>query len=327
MKSNGTVWAWGYNNHGQLGDSTNTNRRVPVHVHGLSGATRVAGGGTHSIALRNDSTAWAWGDNNYGELGDGTNNQRTTPVPCDALTGLVAVAAGGDHSLMLKGDGTVYGAGYNAYYQLGDGSNSQSNSPVQASGLTNVIAISMGGFRHALALKSDHSVWSWGWNNMGQLGVNDTINGHIPEHVATLTGIDAIAGGWEHSAVVKNDGTVWTFGNNLNGQLGEGTITRRLSPVQVIDPCGSTASVGEVLAPESIAAFPNPSTGMFNVQWPTNAAGMNWEVVDLMGATVMRSTRSSNGTEIDLRSRPDGIYFLLVSDARTRTITKLVVQR
>ena len=95
LKSDGTVWAWGYNNEGQLGDGTTTQRTTPVQVSGLSGVIAIAGGGYHTIALKSDGTVYAWGRNSEGQLGDGTTTQRTTPVQVSGLSGVIAIAGGG----------------------------------------------------------------------------------------------------------------------------------------------------------------------------------------------------------------------------------------
>lgn len=142
LKEDGTVWAWGLNNVGQLGDGTTTNRATPVQVSGLSNIVAIAAGGYahsagviggHSLALRADGTVWAWGLNNYGQLGDGTTTNRSTPVQVSGLTDVVAIGAGGYHSVALKKDGTVWAWGYNGYGQLGDGTTTDRTTPVQVS--------------------------------------------------------------------------------------------------------------------------------------------------------------------------------------------------
>jgi len=153
VKSDGTVWAWGDNSVGQLGDTTTTNRSAPVQVSGLTGVIAVAGGGTHSLAVKSDGTVWAWGYNNYGQLGDTTTTNRNTPVQVSGLTGVIAVAGGESHSLAVKSDGTVWTWGYNYYGQLGDNTTTQRVNPVQVSGLTGVTAIAGRNF-HSLALKA-----------------------------------------------------------------------------------------------------------------------------------------------------------------------------
>ena len=128
VKSDGTLWTWGLNSSGQLGDGTTEDRSTPVQIGSDSSWTAVAAGGAytstgavgHSMALKSDRTLWAWGRNSSGQLGDGTGLNRTTPIQIgsDSWT---AVAAGGDHSLSLKSDGTLWAWGDNRFGQLGDG--------------------------------------------------------------------------------------------------------------------------------------------------------------------------------------------------------------
>ena len=108
VKSDGTVWAWGTNSVGELGDGTTTSCDTPVQVSGLSGVVAVAGGSYHNLALKSDGTVWAWGWNVAGELGDGTTAQRDTPVQVSSLSGVLAVAAGNTLSLAVRSDGTVW---------------------------------------------------------------------------------------------------------------------------------------------------------------------------------------------------------------------------
>ena len=135
VKIDGTVWAWGKNDRGQLGDGTTTDRTTPVQVVNLAGVVAVAAGDWHNLALKSDGTVWAWGYNNNGELGDGTTTNRSTPGQVANLTGVVAVDGGGTHSLALKGDGTVWAWGQNGGGALGNGTTTGSSTPVPVTGL------------------------------------------------------------------------------------------------------------------------------------------------------------------------------------------------
>src|SRR3989304_5520615 len=135
LRNDGTVWAWGFNTSGQLGNGTLTNNNVPVPVSSLTAVTALAGGGNHSIALRNDGTVWAWGYNGYGQLGNGTFTNSNVPVPVTSFTGVSAISSGDLHSLALKNDGTVQAWGNNASGQLGNGTFTNSNVPVPVSSL------------------------------------------------------------------------------------------------------------------------------------------------------------------------------------------------
>lgn len=240
LKSDGTVWAWGNNSYGQLGNGTNgpgTDSNVPVPVSSLTGIIAIAGGGEHSVALKNDGTVWTWGHNAFGGLGNGTNGPGTdsnVPVQVSSLSGITAVAAGGYHSFALKNDSTVWAWGYNLYGELGNGNNTNSNTPVPVSSFTSVIGIA-GGYDHSLALKNDGTVWAWGYNLYGRLGNGNNTDSNVPVQVNSLSGITAIAGGHAHSLFLKDDCTVWTCGYNGYGELGNGNNISSNVPLKVTE--------------------------------------------------------------------------------------------
>jgi len=242
LKSDGIVWAWGYNYYGQCGNGTIHSSESLVQVSGLNSVTAVAAGDCHSIALKNDGTVWAWGYNCCGQLGDGTTTNRTTPVQVIGLSGVTAVSAEGARSFALKSDGTVWAWGYNCYGQLGDGTTTNRTTPVQVTGLSGVTAIAAGTY-HSVALKSDGKVWTWGSNYYGELGDGTTTNKTTPVQVTGLSGVTAIAAGTYHSVALKSDGAVWAWGMNYYGELGDGTTVQKTTPVQVSELSGVTAVV------------------------------------------------------------------------------------
>ena len=285
LRNDGTVWAWGRNNYGQLGDNSMTNRSSPVRVVVstnptvyLTGVKAIAAGFEHTLALKSDGTVWAWGKNqNHGALGDGTTTNRFVPVqvvistsPLVYLTDVKAIAAGYDHTLALKNDGTVWAWGYNGSGCLGDGtaldSHMDSFLPVQVvdstDHLTGVVAIAMRE-AHSVALKADGTVWAWGGNGSGQLGAGAILipnaerssPGQVvgPEGTpGQLTDVTAIAAGDNHTMAVKADGTMWVWGNNDQGQVGDGNVTCTgcddpSRPVQVADSSGLPAHLTDVM--------------------------------------------------------------------------------
>jgi alpha-tubulin suppressor-like RCC1 family protein len=235
LRADGTVWAWGRNFIGELGNGWTSGpagygmSAVPVPVVGLTGVTAIAAGQSFALALRNDGTVWSWGSNWAGQLGNGTLTPSNTPVQVSGLPDVVAIAATNSHSdgYALRADGTVWawGAGNGA---LGDGTDTDhSTTPVQVSGLTGITRITdaaMGGY----ALRNDGTVWAWGYHGAGQLGNGDWCQpdqdcvAYTPVQVSGLTDVTAIAGGWENGYAVRADGSVWAWGANIHGQLGNG---------------------------------------------------------------------------------------------------------
>jgi alpha-tubulin suppressor-like RCC1 family protein len=246
LKNDGTVWGWGTNQWGALGDSTKTSRFTPVQVRGLnnignlSNIRAIAAGGDFSLALDADSTVWAWGFNAGGELGNGTSNAmgQYTPVKVSLLTGIVAIEAGTGHSLAVKSDGTVWAWGSGSYGKLGYGGTNDATTPVKINGLTGIITVDVGQ-HHSLALKNDGTVWAWGFNNMGQLGDGTIENRLVPVKIDSISGIVQISAssGGTHSLALQNDGTIWAWGNNNVGQLGDGTTANRWRPVRINGIC------------------------------------------------------------------------------------------
>jgi hypothetical protein len=230
--SDGTVWAWGRNDYGQLGDGTYANRTIPTQVVGLRDVVAVAAGINHSLALRSDGTVWAWGNNFYGQLGDGSTINHPIPVRVYVPGNVIAIAAGDFCSFALCSDGSVWAWGLNNYGQLGDGTTIDHITPARVLGLGKIKAISTE-FSHLLALRSDRTVWAWGWNEHGQLGDGTNMDRTTPVQVTGLSDVVAIAASFGHSLALRSDGTVWAWGDNRYGQLGDGTDTDRTAPVQV----------------------------------------------------------------------------------------------
>ena len=169
LKMDGTVWAWGSNTSGQLGDASNINRLEPVSVTGLSGVTAIAAGERHTLALKNDGTVWAWGSNLLGQLGDGTTTSRSRPVQVLLPVKIVKISAGANYNVALATDGALWAWGDNSQGQLGTVAGALSATPVAVGLTTQVIGIAAGVDQTVVEL-ADGSVLAWGGNEYGQLG-------------------------------------------------------------------------------------------------------------------------------------------------------------
>lgn len=179
VRRDGTLWTWGSNSYGRLGDGTMINRDRPAQVKGIEDVVAVSAGAEHVVVVKRDGTVWAWGWNSYGQLGDGTTINRSVPVRVSGLTGVIAVAAGHSYTVVLKGDGTVWSWGRNIGGALGDGTTDNRLTPVQIVGLSNVKSIASGG-SHVVALQRDGTVWTWGSNTWHQLGNGTGANSAVP---------------------------------------------------------------------------------------------------------------------------------------------------
>ena len=230
----GNVQAWGDNQYGQLGDGTTIDRSTAITVSGLTGASKVAAGGSHSLALKTNGTVWAWGDNSFGQLGDGTHTQRTTPVQVTGLTGVIGIAAGYRSSIALKADGTVWvwgGADDSVLSPLG--LSADRTTPIQVPGVAQItqIALALGSEpsdasffgetdqQTALCLATSGRVWTWSWDER-VVGRFDGDDPTIPAPVEGLADVSSICGGLHCAFAVKTDGSVWTWGSNNYGAMG-----------------------------------------------------------------------------------------------------------
>ncbi|MDD2890301.1 MAG: FlgD immunoglobulin-like domain containing protein [bacterium] len=250
LLSDGTVWAWGNNSFGQLGDGTIISKPLPVQVSGITNAIAIAAGGTggknssvFGMALLADGTVKTWGGNTYGQLGNGTIVNSSVPVSVSGLTGVTAIACGGDFAYALLSNGTIKSWGRNnfsySYGQgmLGDGTIINRYTPVTVYGITNATAIAACAY-YGLALLADGTIRAWGNNSKGQLGDGTKTTRLKPVKVCGITNATAIAGSYfdsgnPSSIALLADGTLRTWGCNNHGQLGDGTIIAKVTPVKV----------------------------------------------------------------------------------------------
>ncbi len=240
IRSNGTMYSWGSNTSGELGDGTTTVRSSPVSVVGAIGNwIRVSAGDSHVLAIRTNGTAWAWGSNgtNRGMLGDNTVSNRSSPVSVvGGFTNWIKVAAGGDHSLGLRANGTLYSWGLNTSGQLGDGTTSNRSSPVLVTGsITDWIDIQKTQSSHSLAIRANGTAYAWGNNSAGQLGVGNVTNRSSPTLVVGGFGNWVqLSGGTDHTLGLRSNGIAYAWGSGSGGRLGTNNTSNYSSPVSVV---------------------------------------------------------------------------------------------
>ncbi len=241
VKTDGTLWTWGHDGAGELGNGTTSSQPNPTPLQIGTGYASVAGGNVFDAAVKTDGTLWAWGDNAYGQLGNGTTTNSDVPVLVG--TGFASVSAGYSHTVAVKTDGTLWAWGDNSDGQLGDGTLTQHTAPEQIGTDNTWASVSAGGFWTA-AIKKDGTLWTWGLLAHGDLG-NGTANGASQTSPGQIgTGYASVSAGWLFGLAVKTDKTLWAWGYNAYGQLGDGTTSDKSSPEQVGTGYASAAASG-----------------------------------------------------------------------------------
>ena len=240
--SGGTLWCWGENAFGQLGNGTNDGGPTPLPVSGLVGAgVASVGAGQFHTCAHVGAGAKCWGGGADGKLGRGSTASSNVPVDVSGLASDVrGVTVGANHSCALTYSDTVKCWGRNADGELGNGGSTASWVPVDVVGLPSGIAMVASGYFHTCALQAAGTVYCWGYNGYGALGDGTTTSSRVPKQVTGLgAAAYAIAAGEYHTCALVSDGTptggVKCWGMNLDGQLGDGTTSQyRLTPVSVV---------------------------------------------------------------------------------------------
>ena len=301
ITSGGIVWAWGSNGYGQLGDGTLTDHDTPEQVAGLFGVRQVAASDDHSMALRSDGTVWAWGANDHGQVGNGVAGaNQLTPVQVTGLTGVTKIAAGQRFSLALRSDGTVWAWGLGNQGQLGNAGTFDSAVPVQtwATQVTSIAA----GSDAAYAIRSNSAgatVWSWGGDFCGDLGLGTTATGTtpmvtIPQPVIGITtpNIVQVSAGQGYALALGSDGRVWGWGADKPGSQVSYTCPVTAVPVVAagsgITQLSASATHVLALADGTVIAWGDNFNGELGIGTTAPVTGMV-HVAHLSGVTQVAS--------------------------------------
>ena len=236
-RTDGTLWSWGRNDHGQLGQneqgSSNTSRSSPTQIgSGTDWSTEVSHA-RESFAIKTDGTLWTWGDNGEGSLGHNNRTKYSSPVQVGSDTTWSKCMAG-SWGGAIKTDGTLWQWGYNASGALGQNNKTNYSSPVQVGSDTTWSSMSVGGSNDfVFGVKTDGTAWAWGTNGAGQLGINTNTMRSSPTQIPGTWSM--IKAGTNFAYGIKTNGTLWGWGNNGNGQLGQNSISpgEISSPVQI----------------------------------------------------------------------------------------------
>ena len=246
VKTDGTLWSWGSNGDGRLGQNiaTTTNRSSPVQVGALTTWSKISASPDHSIAIKTDGTLWSWGNNDVGQLLLGDTINRSSPVQVGTLTTWLNLPDHlNAHSVVTRTPATVtwgelYAVGTNGDGLLGQSDIINRSSPVQVGALTTWSSL-FSGTGNSAAIKTDGTLWTWGSSGDGVGGRSDTISRSSPVQVGALTTWSKVVGNQANgfaALAIKTDGTLWAWGANggyVGGVLGDGTTVSKSSPIQV----------------------------------------------------------------------------------------------
>ena len=237
VKIDGSVFCWGDNFFGELGDGTNIHSPEPVMVVGISDAVSITAGREHFCALHSTGKVSCWGRNRYGPLGNGTFVNSNRPVNVSSINDAIAISSGYSHTCALLTDGPISCWGANWFGEFGDGtSGSNSNNyptPRKTLNVSNAVQIATG-LEHTCALHRDSTISCWGLNTRGQLGNGTETDSPVPTKVLGIDDAAAIAAASNYSCALHLDSTVSCWGNNYVGQLGDGTTDDSSVPVKVL---------------------------------------------------------------------------------------------
>ncbi|WP_395044376.1 T9SS type A sorting domain-containing protein, partial [Flavobacterium sp.] len=298
IKQNGTLWAWGANGSGQLGDGTTTNRTTPIQVSLSSNWSKITVGTNHALALKSDGTLWSWGYNYYGALGNGSNVNIIVPTQVGSDNNWVEISAGGNFSMSIKNDGTLWSWGKNDSGQLGQNNLININVPTQVGVENNWYKI-ISSNQHCLALKVNNTLWAWGYNNGYRLGDGTITNRLLPIQIGTANDWAKINAGGASSMGIKNDNSLFVWGYNNCGQLGTNDNVSLQIPTQI--ECLQLSN--NQFNTNKITIYPNPTKNTLNITTTTPLQKII--IYNLLGAKVYEQAFNEI---VDVSSLSSGVY-------------------
>ena len=266
IKTNGTLWGWGYNNWYQLGLGNVTAKSIPVQIGTATDWASAFVGAYHVLALKTTGALWSWGNNGDGQLGIGNRVDRSTPGQVGTLSNWSMITVKDNLSFAIKTDKTLWFWGYqdSEWMLSGLGTSVSRSSPVQVGVVSTWNQVSVG-TQGPLALRDDHSLWSWGRPINGALAVTY----QSPIQIGTQTNwADVFAGLGDHVFALRTTGALWAWGCNDDGEIGSGaTYAADASPIQI----GTLTNWSQLVVGDGFSAALKKDGSVWS--WGLNASG------------------------------------------------------
>lgn len=317
IKTNGTLWSWGYGASGQLGTGNTGTVLTPTQVGTATNWQSISTGSNQSFAIKTDNTFWVWGRNASRELGIPSDENQYFPT--QRVSTWLSATAGGFYGLAIRFDGTLWAWGDNGFGRLGIGTNTSPSQPTQVGTDTDwqkVIART----NHTIAIKNNGTLWVWGYNNYGQLGLG-SVDGDFfsPTQIGTDTDWQGIALGTNHGVAIKSSGEVSLWGRNDYGQLGSGNTINSSSPIVV--NCPETLN-SEIFDLPGLKIYPNPVKDILTIS--LDAEITNVTLYNLLGQEVLAKAINANQGNIDVSNLHIGTYFVTIQANNTIKTFKII---
>lgn len=338
LKTNGTVWTWGINTVGQLGDGSSTDHYVPVQVGTATNWKKVVTTTDATLALKTDGSLWAWGANPELSIDDSSVQGSLIPIQVGSFNGGtftdyqdIATSAGSRTILTIRNYGQlrVWGASNGGYCgSLGQGTNVCTVIRPTRVGTDSDWAFVAVGKNSSYAIKTKCTLWAWGGNPYGELGDGTTVDKGYPTQIGTDTNWSSVAGGTSFATALKTDGSLWTWGDASLGQLGVGSYTSSLVPVPIaVSGCNLATSQFET---EKMSIVPNPTKEFVTLKFDKTAnVGTKISIYDLMGKLIdiFDVNTNENSLTINTTGYAKGIYLIVTKEKEIIVSQeKLVIQ-
>jgi alpha-tubulin suppressor-like RCC1 family protein len=299
IKMNGGLWAWGWNGNGQLGIGSQTVQFIPVPVDPGSIWFRVSAGGYHTVGIKADRSLWAWGHNGKGQVGIGKSIDPEIPMPVEPGSMWNNVATGMFHTLGIKLDGSLWAWGLNDRGQLGIGEPLANQfNPVPVAPGSTWVQIAAGHY-HTIGIKTDGSLWSWGENSLGQLGLGDIQDRYEPTRIGTFSDWVMVSAGLYHSLGLRANGCLYSWGNSGFGQLGLGDTRDRHEPTLIPSSCPDLSDTKQLTVTPSGSGSGTVTGNGIDCAWNGSAASGTCSVSLAKNTVVILSASAMGGSTFD----------------------------